>query len=182
MKARIKTTGFLFAVLLSLWAFVQAGSGQTQQTGLKSDEETIRAFVEKYGFYETSGPNGEYNSERERAVFEGCRLTAHVEAVGADEPPYKRETIKFDVVIDLKKMDPKTVAAPKDLNGNMLPDGREWIILKTVDGQEWIAMEREGKLMSASSAWLFPGGTNHEENQKVADAFGRVVAACGQGK
>jgi hypothetical protein len=182
MKVRIKTIGFLFAGLLSAFAFVQAGSGQVQQTGLKSDEEAIRAFVEKYGFFETSGPNGEYNSEREHVVFEGCRLTAHVEAVGADEPPYKRETIKFDVVIDLKKMDPKAVTTPKDMNGNTLPGGREWIILKTADGQEWIVMEREGKLMSASSAWLFPGGANHEENQKVADAFGRIVTACGQAK
>ena len=112
MRVRIKTIGFLFAGLLSSWAFVQAGSGQEQQTGLKSDEEAIRAFVEQYGAYETSGPNGEYTSEKEHVVFEGCRLTVHVEAVGADGPPYKRETIKFDVVIDLKKMDAKALAAP----------------------------------------------------------------------
>ena len=182
MRVRIKTIGFLLAGLLSSWAFVQAGSGQAQQTGLKGDEEAIRAFVEQYGAYETSGPNGEYTSEKEHVVFEGCRLTVHGEAVGADEPPYKRETIKFDVVIDLKKMDAKALAAPKDLNGNTLPDGREWIILKTADGQEWIVMKRGETMVSASSAWQIPGGANHEENQKVADAFGRVVAGCGHGK
>jgi len=102
--------------------------------------------------------------------------------VGADEPPYKRETYIYDVVILLKKMDPKAEARPKDLNGETLPGGREWIILKTVDGQEWMAMEHEGKMVSASSVWLLTGGVNHEENQKAADAFGRIVTQCGQGK
>lgn len=182
MKVRIKTIEFLFAGLLSAWACVQAGSGQAPQTAQKSDEEAIQAAVEKYGFYETSQPSGEYYSERDHIVFEGCRATVHVVVVGADEPPYKRETTKFDVVIDLKKMDPKAVATPKDLNGNTLPGGREWIILKTVDGQEWIAMEREGKLMSASSVWQLPFSANHEENQKLADAFGRVITGCAKGK
>jgi hypothetical protein len=79
-------------------------------------------------------------------------------------------------------MDPKALARPMDLNGNPLPGGREWVILKTVDGQEWIAMERGGEMVSASSAWQIPLGANHEENQKVADAFGRITTACRQGK
>ncbi len=171
MKAHFKTAAFIFAGLLSFSAIAQ-------QPSMKSDQDFIQAAVEKHGFFENSNPHGEYYSQKDHVVFDGCAMTVHVVAISADEPPYKRETTKFDVLIDLKKMDPNPVARPTDLNGNPLPVGREWIILKTSDGQEWIEMKREGKLMSASSAWLIQGGTSHEENQKLAEAFGRIIAAC----
>lgn len=166
---------------LAGWGGLQGGMARAQQPRLKSDEDSIQAFVAKNGFYEQSGPNGEFVSERDGAVFDGCRMTVHVVAVGADEPPYKRETLKFDVLIDLKKMDPKAAARPTDLNGNTLPGGREWVILKTADGQEWITLMRDGKLMSAISVWPMQGGANHAENQRVAEALGRLITACHQG-
>jgi hypothetical protein len=146
---------------------------------MKSDQDLIQAFVERNGFYEKpAGPHGEYYSQRDHASFDGCRMTVHALFTSTDEPPYKRETMQMDIVIDLKKMDPKAMASLKDLNGNELPVGRDWIILKTADGQEWIEMKQGDNLMSSNSVWLIQGGTNHEENQKIADAFGRLITGC----
>ena len=175
MGVRTKAIGVFLLGLFSAWAWTQAGPSQTK---IKGDQETIRAAVEKHGFYERGSPNREYLRERDHVEFSGCTMIVHVLTVGADEPPYKRETLRFDAWIDLKKMDPIAIASLKDLNGNTLPDNKEWLILKTADGQEWIQMKRGGKMVNASSAWLLPGSANHEENQRVVAAFEGVVAAC----
>jgi len=171
----MKTVVNITALILS--AFFCA-SAMAQQPDLKTDQAFIQTAVEKHGYYEESSPHGEYLSQKDRVAFSGCSMTVHVVTVGADEPPYKRETFKFDILIDLKKLDPKPLVRLTDLNGNSLPVNREWIILKTADGQEWIQMMRAGALMSTSSAWLIQGGTDHAENQQIADAFTRIITAC----
>lgn len=171
MNVQSRTIALIFALLVCFAAMAQ-------QPERKTDQKFIRFVVDKNGFYERSGPNGEYTSQRDRVVFDGCRMTFHVVAVGADAPSYKRETLNYDMVMDLKKMDPNAVARPTDFNGDKLPGGREWIMLKTADGQEWIEIMRGDNLASASSAWRVQGGANHVENQKLADALSRVITAC----
>lgn len=175
-----KAIGLMFAGLLSVWAWVMSGSASAQQPGLKSAEGYIHAFVEQNGFYKTSGPNGEFYSERDHIVFDGCNVTVHVLTVGADEPPYKRESINLDVLFNLKDMNPKVVASPKDLNGKMLPNNREWVILRTADGYRSIAIRRGTSIASPISVFPIQGGVNHAETQKLADAFSHAIAICSQ--
>jgi hypothetical protein len=152
------------------------------QSDLEKSEAIIHDAIEQSGFYQTSGPNGEFLSERNHIVFDGCKATIHVLTVGADEPPYKRESYNFDIVFNLKEMDPKVVASPQDLNGNKLPDKREWVILRTADRGESMMIWNGKTLASVSSAYPVPGGVNHEENQKLADAFSHVITICSQKK
>jgi hypothetical protein len=157
------------------------------QSDLEKSEAIIHDAIEQSGFYQTSGPNGEFYSERDHIVFHGCKATIHVLAVGGDRPP-KRESISVDVVFNLKEMDPKVVASPQDLNGNKLPDNREWVILRTVDRgetedrNESMMIWRGKTIASTTSAMTLPAGTNHEENQKLADAFSHVITICSQKK
>ena len=150
----------------------------TPQAWLVKMENYIHGFVEKSGFYQTSGPNGEFLSERNHIVFDGCHATLHVLTVGADEPPYKRESYNFDIVFNLKEMDPKVVASPQDLNGNKLPDNREWVILRTADGSESITIWREKSIVNYISVYPLQGGANHEESQKLAGAFSMAISIC----
>lgn len=144
----------------------------------------IHGFVEQHGFYQTITPHGAYLSERDHIVFNGCKVTMHVFAVSADDPVYKKESIDFDVVFNLKDLDPSVVASPQDLNNNKLPDNREWVILRTTDRGE--ATDRNESMMiwrgnipaSSISAYPLQGGANHEENQKLADAFSRAITIC----
>jgi len=187
-KTAVKT---IFAALLSagfcvITALASAQSSTPQASGPSSTpqaylvkmENYIHGFVEKSGFYQTSGPNGEFYSERDHIVFDGCKATTHVLTVGADEPPYKRESVNFDVVFNLEEMDPNVVASPQDLNGNKLPDNREWVILRTADGSESITLWRGKTIASTISVYPLPGGANHEESQKLADAFSMAISIC----
>src|ERR1035437_4438440 len=160
----------------------------TPQAWLVKMENYIHGFVEQSGFYQTSGPNGEFLSERNHIVFDGCKATIHVLTVGADQPPYKRESYNFDIVFNLKEMDPKVVASPQDLNGNKLPDNREWVILRTVDRGETTDRNESmsmwnGKTQGSDScANTMPASANPKKNQKLADAFSRVITICSQKK
>jgi hypothetical protein len=180
MNESIKSAGLAFAGLLILGACAMSFSAIAQQDGLKSCEDFIHRFVEKNGFYQSSAPNGEFLSERDHIAFDGCKVTLHVLTVGADEPPYKRESVNFDTLFNLKNMDPEVAASPKDLNGNTLPDSREWVILRTADRNESILMRRGGALVSSSSVLPLQGGANHQETQKLADAFSHAIAICRQ--
>jgi hypothetical protein len=182
MTISVKIAGLIFAGLLSLGAWAAGSSAIVQQPELKSSEKFIHSFVEQNGFYQTSGPNGEFLSERDHIAFEGCKVIVHVLTVGADEPPYKKESVNFDVLFNLKDMDPKVAASPKDLNGNTLPNDREWVMLRTADGSESILMRRAKALVSSTSVLPLQGGVNHRESQKLADAFSRAITICRQSK
>jgi hypothetical protein len=181
----------IFASSLSLGlCFITAlaiAQSRAPQSDLEKNQAIIHDAIEQSGFYQTSGPNGEFLSERNHIVFDGCKATIHVLTVGADQPPYKRESYNFDFVFNLKEMDPKVVASPQDLNGNKLPDNREWVILRTADRGETTDRNESmsiwnGKTqVSVSSAYPVPSGANHEENQKLADAFTRAIALCKAG-
>jgi hypothetical protein len=173
MRIRIKTTAFLFAGLLSVWAMAQ-------QPGMTRDRVYIQASIAKNGFYEKSEPNGEYYSERQHITFAGCSMTVHMHAVSAEEPPYKRESYDADFVFDLNMIDPKIVVSPEDLNHNTLPGGREWVILRTFDLDDRIKIMHDGTLVSVTSGFPLQGESNHEANQKLADALSRVITACHQ--
>jgi len=174
-----KLIGLLFAGLLSMGACVMTGSAFAQ-SGLKSIESYIHAFVERNGFYQKSGPNGEFYSEWDHIVFDGCNVTIHVLTVGADKPPYTRESVNLDVLFNLKDMNPKVVASPKDLNDNTLPNNREWVILRTADGYRSIVIRRGTSIASPISVFPMQGGANHAESQKLADAFSHAIAICSQ--
>jgi hypothetical protein len=154
------------------------------QSDLEKTEAYIHNAVEQFSFYQTSTPHGAYLSERDHIVFNGCKVTMHVFAVSADDPVYKKESIDFDVVFNLKDLDPNVVASPQDLNHNKLPDNREWVILRTTDRGE--TTDRNESMMiwrgnipaSTISAYPLPAGANHAENQKLADAFSRVITLC----
>ena len=175
MKNRIKTIEFLFAGLFSIYAMAQ-------QPGVMIDRDYIQASVAKNGFYEKSKPNGEYYSEREHITFAGCTMTVHMRAVNAEEPPYKRESYDADFVFDLNMIDPKIVVSPEDLNHNPLPGGREWVIVRTFDLDDRIKIMHDGEWVSVTSGLPLQGETNHEANQKLADALSRVITACHQTK
>jgi len=174
----------LFAAPLSLGLCILAILALTQCCAAQSDlgelEAYIHGAVEQSGYYQTIGPHGEYLSERDHIVFDGCNATLHVFAVSADDPVYKKESINLDIVFNLKDLDPNVVASLQDLNSNKLPDNREWVILRTVDLSESIKIWREKSIAAAISAYPLPGSANHAENQKLADAFSRAIALCKQ--
>ncbi len=175
----------IIAAPLSLAFCIIAVLATAQSSATQSDmgktEAYIHAAVEQFGYYQTNGPNGEYLSERDHIVFDGCNATLHVFAVSADDPVYKKESINLDIIFNLKDLDPKVVAAPEDLNANKLPDNREWVILRTADRSESIMIWRDKKIASAISAYPLPGSANHAENQKLADAFSRAITLCKAG-
>ena len=179
---RIKAVTIIFSGALSaafcILAVVASAQSGAPQSELENTEAYIHGFVEQHGFYQTITPHGAYISERDHVVFDGCKATMHVFAVSADDPVYKKESISFDVVFNLKDLDPKVVASPADLNGNKLPDNREWVILRTADRSESMMIWRDKSIASAISAYPLQGGANHEESQKLADAFSRAIALC----
>jgi hypothetical protein len=169
-----------FSIGFCIIAVLATAQSSATQSDLGKTEAYIHAAVEQSGFYQTSGPHGEYLSERDHIVFGGCQVTLHVFAVSLDDPIYKKESINLDIIFNLKDLDPKVVAAPEDLNDNKLPDNREWVILRTADRNESIMILRDKKIVSAISAYPLPGSANHAENQKLADAFARAVTICRQ--
>jgi hypothetical protein len=175
--ARPLSLGICLLALLAL-ALLTMVPSCAAQSDLKKTEAYIHDSVEQFSFYQTSGPNGEFLSERDHIVFDGCNATLHVFAVSADDPVYKKESINLDIDFNLKDLDPKVVANPQDLNGNKLPDNREWVILRAADGSESMMIWRDKKIASAISAYPLPAGANHAENQKLADAFSGAITIC----
>jgi hypothetical protein len=155
-------------------------AGLPAAADLKTTTTWIHDFVERNGFYQTSGPNGEFLSERDHIVFDGCSVTIHVESVGTDEPPYKKESYDVDVVFNLRDIDPKVVARPTDLNGNTLPNDREWVLLRIADASRSIALRRGTTVVSTISVFPLQGGANNADSQKLADAFGHAITICGR--
>jgi hypothetical protein len=174
-------TGLLSAAIcvLTLLAAVPCYAAQSD---LKKSEDYIYRSLEEYGSYQTSGPNGEFFSERLHIIFDGCNASIHVLSVGADEPPYRRESINLDVVFNLKALDPIIAVSPHDLNDNKLPDNREWIILRTADRSESIIIWCGNIPASAISAYPLPGSASHADNLKLAEAFSRAITICSQMK
>jgi hypothetical protein len=171
----------IFAASLSAaFCILAAAQSPAQQSDLSKTEAYIHAAVEQSGYYQTSGPNGEYLSERDHIVFDGCQVTLHVFAVSADDPVYKKESINLDIVFNLSQLDPKVVPTLEDANHNKLPDNREWVILRTADRSESIIIWRDKKKASAISAYPLPGSANHADSQKLAEAFSRAITICGQ--
>jgi len=130
MNVKSKMAGnILFAAPLSLGICILAILALTQRCNAQSDLGMLEAYihnaVEQSGYYQTSGPHGEYLSERDHIVFDGCNATLHVLGVSADDPVYKKESISLDIVFSLKDLDPNVVISPQDLNSNKLPDNRE---------------------------------------------------------
>jgi len=177
MVMSIKGSGLHFVGLFFLGVGIVGGSAMAHGQDLKASQDFIHGFFEQNGFYQTSGPNGQFQSERDRIAFKGCKVTVHAVTVQTLEPP-KRESFTFDILFNLKDLDPEVTASPKDLNGNSLPDTREWVMLKTADGNESILMQLGGSTMSSVNVLPLQGGANHEETQKLADAFRRAITAC----
>jgi hypothetical protein len=171
----------LFTAVLFVGAWAVASLAIAQGPDLKSSLDFIHSFVEQNGFYQISGPHGRFTSERDRIVFKGCKVTVHVVSVVANEPSYKKESVNFDILFSLKDMDPEVAASPKDLNGNSLPDNREWVILRAANDSDSILVQ-SGSTSSSISALPLQGGANHEETQKLADAFHSAISLCSQGK
>jgi len=186
MKMKNKMAGkLIFTGLLSAAICILAEQAMAQCCAAQSDLEKLESYihraVEKSGFYQTSGPNGEFFSERDHITCHGCHATLHVLTVGADEPPYKRESVSLRIVFNLRELSPEVVVAPEDANSNKLPDNREWVILRTADRRESIMIWRGEKIASAISAYPLQGGASHEESLKLADAFSHSIAICKAG-
>jgi hypothetical protein len=180
IAVKIIFSGVLSAAICCI-AVLATAQSRAAQSDLGEIEAYIHSFVENHGFYKTSGLNGEFLSERDHIVFDGCNATLHILTVGADEPPYKRENVNLRVIFNLNQLDPKVVATPEDLNGNKLPDNREWVIFRTADRSESMMIWRGRSIASAISAYPLQGGANHDESQKLADAFSRAIALCKAG-
>jgi hypothetical protein len=172
----------MVTALLATAICILAGQVMAQCCAAQSDLEkleiSIRRAVMQSGFYQTSGPNGEFFSERDHIAFNGCHVTLHVLTVGADEPPYERKSVNLRIVFNLRELSPGVVITREDSNGNKLPDNREWVILRTADGSESIRIWRGKSIASAISTYPLQGGANDEESQKMADAFSRAIAIC----
>jgi hypothetical protein len=181
----------LFISIISMGVCVLAVSLIAQDSKAKSElakiEAYIQGFVEQNGFYQRSSPNGDFLSQRDHIVFDGCNVTMHLEMVIAEGPLYKKESGALRATFNLKELSPKVVTRTHlygDDGGEgdegMLPDNRQWIFFKTADGSESITFWDKKTPASISSAYAFPGGSNHEENQKLADALSRAITICSQ--
>ena len=177
-SALYKIISGLFSAAICILTLLAAMPCYAAQPDLKKSEDSIYRFVEEFGSYQTSGPNGEFFSERLHIIFDSCNVSIHVISAGSDKPPYTRESISLDVVFNLKALDPIIAISPRDPNGKKLPDNREWIILRTADRSESISIWRDKTRASTISAYPLPGSASHSTNQKLASAFSRAISIC----
>jgi hypothetical protein len=168
-----KTIGLLLCLFLA-----GATGGATRRQELRKAESFIHDFVEWNGlYYRAAAPNGGFYAERDHVVFGDCDATIHV-SVTSETPGYTKESINMDVLFNLKDLDPKVAVSPKDLNGDTLPDNREWVILRTADGYRSMAIRRRTSIASPVAVFPLQGGATHEDTQKLADAFSKAITIC----
>ncbi len=175
-----------FTGILLMGVCVLAGSLIAQDSAAKSELAKIEAYihglVEQNGYYQDS-PNGEFHSQRDHIVFDGCNATLNVEMVLAEAPLYKKQSDNFEIKFKLGDLNPKIVPSI-NLYGSgddeKLPDKREWVILRTADGGESIMVRHGETAESATSAYPLQGSASHTENLKLADALSRAITICSQ--
>jgi hypothetical protein len=142
-------------------------------TDLRTNTDWIHKVVEEHGFFQFNNPDGSlFYAERAHIIFDGCETTVKVTVT------HEKETVDMDVLFNLKDLDPNVVVSPRNLEGNALPNGREWVLLKTADGYRSIAIRRGTSIASPIAVFPLMGGNTREQTRALATVFHNAITAC----